>query len=71
MYSISFFVILVQISLCTTTTQKLWPLLTGGRCSVVAYHIKIEIGPFKWWPLYSGGRYSEVAISSGLTVLLM
>jgi hypothetical protein len=26
-------------------------LLTGGRCSEVAYIIKIEIGPFKWWPL--------------------
>jgi hypothetical protein len=25
--------------------------LTGGRCSEVAYIIKIEIGPLKWWPL--------------------
>ncbi len=29
-------------------TTKLWPLLTGGPCSEVAYKIKIKIGPLKW-----------------------
>jgi hypothetical protein len=44
----------VQSNLCITATLgtlKLRPLLTGGRCSEVAYVIKIEIGPLKWWPL--------------------
>ncbi len=52
------------------TTLTLWPVLTGGRCSDVAYRIKIEIGPLKWWPLQAGGRYSQVAVSSGLTVVI-
>jgi len=64
----------IQSNLCITATLgtlKLRPLLTGGRCSEVAYIIKIEIGPLKWWPLYAGVRYSEVAVSSGLTVFLI
>jgi hypothetical protein len=41
----------VQSNLCITTTfgtPKLWPLLTGGPSSDVAYAIKIEIRPLKW-----------------------
>jgi len=44
----------LQSNLCITATLgtlKLRPLLTGGRCSEVAYIIEIEIGPLKWWPL--------------------
>jgi len=36
----------IIIYLCTTTTlgtQKLWPLLTGGRCSEIIYVLKDPI----------------------------
>ncbi len=64
--------------LCTTTTlgtPKLWPLLTGDRCSEVGLCYKnlnwgskmvVVVGR---WLLFGGGCYSEVAVSSGLTVL--
>jgi hypothetical protein len=61
----------LQSNLWTTTTlgtSKLWPLLTDGPCSGVAYTIQFVIGPSKWWPLWPGGRCSEVIIRSGLTV---
>jgi hypothetical protein len=57
---------LVQSNLCTTTTlgtPNLWPLLTGGRCSEVAfcykdlnwdYKITVVVGR---WSLFGGGRW--------------
>ncbi len=52
----------IQSSHCTTITrktQKLWPLLTGGRSSEVIYAIKVQ----------NGGRCRQVVVGSGLTVL--
>ncbi len=46
---------------------NLWPLLTGGRCSVVALCYTNWKRDLK---VVTSGRYSEVVVNSGLTVCL-
>ena len=66
----------IQSNLCTTATlgtPKKRPLLIGGRYSK-GPSIKLLWIWDVWgsgWPLLTGGRYSEVAVSTGLTVLLL
>ncbi len=69
---VSYFYLYINVytvELVTTLgTPKIWPLLTGGRCSEEGLCYKTQFGTLKWWSLKAGGRYSEVVVSSGLIV---
>jgi hypothetical protein len=62
--------LVLESNLCTKTTlgtTKLWPFLTSGPCTEVAYTVLniLLLRPSKWWPLKPGGSYSKLVVSSG------